>query len=301
MIWRSRPGRRSLVRAAPLPSSRPSRVAQGEERMPSPREPRHALPTARTLTVIAQDPSVRVKSKRGKVLLTELTVPAEILSRGPCGHRVNVIDYDVSTETLYEGAVFPAPESGACVDPFAKMAKKNPERLLGDPKFHAQNVYAIAMRTLAQFEFALGRRVPWGFKGHQIHIAPHAFAEANAFYSRYDRAIFFGYFFESPGKPVFTCLSHDVVAHETTHALLDGLRSRYMEPPSPDQAAFHEGVANVVALLSVLSLEDVVEKLLKPEASGRAGLIDTTELTHEKLSESVLLGLAEEMGAAVSK
>jgi len=54
-------------------------------------------------------------------------------------------------------------------------------------------------------------------------------------------------------------------------------------------------------LLSVLSLEDVVEKLLKPEASGRAGLIDATELTHEKLSESVLLGLAEEMGAAVSK
>jgi hypothetical protein len=275
-----------------------SRAAQGG-RMPSRREPRHALPTARTLTVIAQDPSVR--ERRGEVLLTELTVPAEELFPGPCGHRVNVIDFDVSTETLYEQAVYPAPENGACVDPFAKMAKKNPERLLGDPKFHAQNVYAIAMRTLAQFEFALGRRVPWGSWGHQIHIAPHAFAEANAFYSRADRAIFFGYFFEKPGKPVFTCLSHDVVAHETTHALLDGLRSRYMEPSSPDQAAFHEGFADVVALLSVLSLEDVVEKLLKPEASGRTGLIDAAKLTHEELSKSVLLGLADEMGAAVSQ
>ena len=267
--------------------------------MPSRREQRHALPTARTLTVIAQDPSVRAN---GKVLLTDLTVPAEELLPGPCGHRVNVIDYDVSTETLYEPAVYPAPENGACVDPFAKIAKKNPERLLGDPRFHAQNVYAIAMRTVAQFEFALGRRVCWGSDGHQIHIVPHAFAEANAFYSRDDRAIFFGYFFEKPGKPVFTCLSHDVVAHETTHALLDGMRSRYMEPSSHDQAAFHEGFADVVALLSVLSLDDLVEKLLKPQASGRSrGLIDAAELTHEKLSASVLLRLAEEMGSAVSK
>ena len=28
-------------------------------------------------------------------------------------------------------------------------------------------------------EFALGRRIEWGFDGHQLHIAPHAFADAN--------------------------------------------------------------------------------------------------------------------------
>src|SRR5215471_6088434 len=59
---------------------------------------------------------------------------------------------------------------------------------------------------------------------------------------------FFGYFMGSDGKLVFTCLSHDVVAHETTHALLDGLRKRYMERSTPDQAAFHEGFADVVAV-----------------------------------------------------
>src|SRR5262249_51561495 len=165
---------------------------------------------------------------------------------------------------------------------------------------HAQNVYAVAMRTLAQFEFALGRRCPWGSDGHQIHIAPHAFADANAFYSRDDRAIFFGYFMGGNGKPVFTCLAHDVVAHETTHALLDGLRPRYMEPSTPDQAAFHEGFADVVALLSVFSLPDVIDAGLDLASDGRDSLISAKLLEREALKESVLFGLAEQMGQELS-
>src|SRR5262245_33777293 len=116
---------------------------------------------------------------------------------------------------------------------------------------------------------SLGRRCAWGFGGHQIHIVPHAFADANAFYSRDDRAIFFGYFMGGDGKPVFTCLSHDVVAHETTHALLDGLRRRYMERSTPDQAAFHEGFADIVAVLSMFSLPDVVDAGLDLASGGR--------------------------------
>src|SRR6266496_3602671 len=192
---------------------------------------RHSLANSRTLTVIAQDPSVKF---RGQVLTTELTVPAEELLAGPCGYRVNVIDYDASTDTLYKPMIYGRSLDGKYEDPFAfkqsgrssvKARRLHHQRRLEDPRFHAQNVYAIVMRTLAQFEFALGRRCAWGFDGHQIHIVPHAFADANAFYSRDDRAIFFGYFMGSNGKLVFTCLSHDVVAHETTHALLDGLRN----------------------------------------------------------------------------
>jgi hypothetical protein len=174
------------------------------------------------------------------------------------------------------------------------------QSLLNDPRFHAQNVYAISMRILARFEFALGRRVSWGCDGHQLHIAPHAFADANAFYSKEDRGLFFGYFAGAKGKPIFTCLSHDVVAHETTHALLDGLRSRYLEPSSPDQAAFHEGFADIVALLSIFSLKDVVSKLLDIGA-GASKLIDQKYLGAEAIRESVLLGLAKEMGQELSR
>jgi hypothetical protein len=264
------------------------------------REPHLALPNSYKLTIIAQDPSVRFG---GRILTAEVDVPAEELMAGPCGYRVNVIDYDATANVLYEPATFRTLPDGRLDDPFRFDAKTNAakydQRLMEDPRFHAQNVYAISMRTLARFEFALGRRIGWGSQGHQIHIAPHAFAEPNAFYSREDRGIFFGYFTGTKNQPVYTCLSHDVVAHETTHAILDGLRARYLEPSSPDQAAFHEGFADVVALLSVFSLPGIVEAMLG-QHGNRGRLIDKQHLSRDSLKNSALLGLADEFGSELS-
>lgn len=247
-------------------------------------------PRTRKLTIIAQDPSIRVK---GKILRAQVEVPAEEIAPGPWGYRVHVVDYDSSTGTLYKPIKYPPLKDGKDCDPFAKATDSE---LLSDPNFHAQNVYAIVMRILARFEFALGRRVSWGFYGHQIKIAPHAFADANAFYSERDQALMFGYF---PGrkKMVFSCLSHDIVAHETTHALLDGLRERYIDPSSPEQAAFHEGFADIVALLSVFALPKIVESIIDLHTSnGSTTQIARKVLTIESLRESMLLGLAKEMG-----
>jgi hypothetical protein len=254
------------------------------------------LPHSRKLTIVAQDPSVKL---RGKIVTAQIDVPAEELLPGPRGYRVNVIDFDASTGHLYKPAIITAME-----DPFDRSSKArrkiSDQTLLEDPRFHAQNAYAIVMRTLARFEFALGRRVAWGCDGHQLHIAPHAFAEANAFYSRDDRGLFFGYFDGEDGKPVFTALSHDVVAHEATHAILDGLRARYLEPSSPDQAAFHEGFSDVVALLSVFSLKDIVAALLDRKA-GAGKLISNDALKRDELTRTVLFGLADEMGEELSQ
>ena len=57
---------------------------------------------------------------------------------------------------------------------------------------------------------------------------------------------------------VFTCLSHDIVAHETTHALLDGLHPRYQEPTNPDVLAFHEAFADIVAMFQHFTLPEVL-------------------------------------------
>ena len=243
----------------------------------------------RRLTVVAQDPNVRV---RGKILTAAVEIPAEHLHSGPAGHRVHVIDYDSSTDRLL------APGPASDQDLFADV---NPNTLIENPYFHAQNVYAIVMSTLAHFERALGRRVSWGFLGHQIKVVPHAFADANAYYSRDDEALMFGYFSGQSGT-VFTSLSHDIVAHETAHALIDGLRRNYLLPSSPQQAAFHEGFADVVALLSVFQLPEVVDAALKPakEHVSERLVIDKSALTVPRLRETALMTLAEQMGEELS-
>ena len=173
------------------------------------KRPAHSLRTTRKLRIIAQDPGLRAPD--GNIVTASIDLPAEELMPGPTGYRVKVIDYDVSTNTLYQEADIPSGLDQSYPDPYAGASNDD---LLGDPRFHAQNVYAIIMRTLARFELALGRRIRWGCDGHQLHVAPHAFAEANAFYSRDDRALFFGYFTSRRGKTIFTSLSHDVIAHE---------------------------------------------------------------------------------------
>jgi hypothetical protein len=249
----------------------------------------------RALTILAQDPSVR----RGtRILTAKAQITAEPLMDGPCGARIKVVDYDASRDRLYLPMRGGYQKGDDWLDPFDGRGAAT---FLDDPRFHQQNAYAIAMRTLGYFESALGRRTCFGFKGHQLHIAPHAFAGPNAYYQRENRCLCFGYFPGPGGRVVYTCLSHDVVAHEMTHALLDGLRPRFIDPSSPDQAGFHEGFADVVALLSVLSDRAIVEQVLIRQGvmRGRRALIPPRALTASALKASALLGLAEQFGASI--
>lgn len=252
------------------------------------------------MTVVAQDPSV--KGADGRILVAQAGVPADRLEPGPRSHRFHVVDYDAGRGELNPAAVLTEPVPPG--DPnygwtyVDRFVGADDETLLSDPAFHAQNVFAIAARTLGAFEFALGRRVPWGFGSHVLYLVPHAFAEANAFYAEEDDALFFGYLPIDEATTAYACLSHDVIAHETTHALLDGLRPRYTEPGLPEQPAFHEAFADIVALLSVFSLREVVERLLgRPDRNGR---IAASVVSVEGLAGSALFGLAEELGEAVS-
>lgn len=258
------------------------------------------------LTILAQDPSVLSK---GMLVFAEVAVPSETLAPGPMGYRVKIVDFDATSNRLYEPREYGFDADGGMIDPYKLPDRKlssaqrrmHDKKLLADPNFHAQHVYAIVMRTLARFEFALGRRVCWGFKGHQLHVAPHAFCEPNAYYSEADRGLLFGYFQGRRTDTVFTCLSHDIVAHETTHAILDGLRDRYTDLSGPDQAGFHEGFSDVVALLSVFSLRPIVELALtegkKPIANVRGlRLIPGARLDAQELADSILFGLGKQFG-----
>ena len=245
----------------------------------------------RRVEIVAQDPSVR---RDGKIVTAWVTIPYEVVEPGPMGYAVHVVDYDASSQTMYDPA-----EMGTAEEVPAPPT----DRILSDPAFHARNAYALVMRTLHRFEFALGRRVAWGTGGHQLKVVPHAFEQANAYYSEESESLVFGYV-RSPHAPTFFGLSHDIIVHETTHALLDGLRDGFTHPSSPDQAALHEGLADIVALLSVFSLPEIlipfVDEIPGRPAGSRgnrppAGMLERDAVDRDRLTQTVLFGLADEL------
>ena len=163
--------------------------------------------------------------------------------------------------------------------------------------FRQQMVYAVCTSTYNAFRLALGRDPCWGFHARlgqaypKLRIRPQAFYERNAYYDASVGELKFGYFdaddnVQGRNRPqgrVFTCLSHDIIVHEMTHALLDGLRTRFRLPTHPDVAAFHEGFADLVAMLMHFSYSDVVHAAI--ERSGAK--LET---------DALLLSLASQFG-----
>ena len=234
-------------------------------------------PDVRPLTVYAFDPSM------GKFVgnYMRAAVRYEKLKPGPVGERFAVIDYDGSSKLYYAPVDLDDPKLliAGGLDPSET-----------DPRFHQQMVYAVASETLQRFESALGRRIHWrrieessGMKPEEraaasrcLNLFPHAMCQANAFYSPTAHGILFGYFKASPTKPgrnlpgqtVFTCLSHDIIAHETTHAIVDGIREYFMEPTNIDVPAFHEAFADLAALFAHFAHKEVLLDSLR-KTGGR--------------------------------
>ncbi len=247
--------------------------------------PRHVL-----CTIIAQDPNVR---EDGKVLRATVNVDADRFRPPFQTHRFNVVSFD--PKKMEPGRPLRLLNTKSQFRD--RFARATDAQLLASDDFHAQNVFAIASRTLSAFEAALGRRLPWSFEGHQLYLVPHGEIKANAHYSPGNRALVFGVVPRGDGEATYACLSHDIVAHETSHAILDGLRPGYFNASLPDQGAFHEGFADVVALLSVFALPEVLAYGLRQVTSSR--VLSSDEVTHQMLEKTVLFGLAEQLGEAV--
>ena len=241
---------------------------------PTPGETPHIpAPATRSLRVFAFDPVLRLRVDTESINETTLEVPWEAdLKPGPVGEYIEVVDVD--------------PASNAC---YAPVDLNHPHLLAsnglapaeGVPQFHQQMVYAVAMTTIGRFEQALGRTALWApyippadasekirsYYVQRLRIYPHALRERNAYYSPPKKSLLFGYFQANrenavdnlPGGLVFSCLSHDVVAHETTHALLDGLHRYYQNQTNADIAAFHEAFADIVALFQHFTIPEALK------------------------------------------
>ena len=273
------------------------------EQNSTPTAARHAAPLPhpvfRRLRGYAFDPSISIKLETMSINQIVYKVPwEEKLAKGPVGEYLEVVDFDPPSKVFY-----------APIDLNDRwlLAQDGLAPSIGNPQFHQQMVYAVGMTTINNFEQALGRKVQWRTHSAQskdgkyeetyvprLRIYPHAMREANAFYNPQKKALMFGYFTstsQSPGThlaggTVFTCLSHDVIAHEMTHAIVDGIQRRFLENTHPDALAFHEAFADIVALFQHFSFPEL--------------LCQQIAKTRGDLGAQNLLGqLAQEFGVAI--
>jgi hypothetical protein len=193
---------------------------------------------------------------------------------------------------------------GGTGEEYRRLALDDPRNLLSDgrdpspadPLFHQQMVYAVASLVYASFRVALGRHIAWGFHRPpgepprtRLRLSPYAMREPNAYYDEQSGELLFGYFraesavngHSVPPGIVFTSLSHDVVAHEVTHALLDGLRAQFMVPSGPDVLGFHEGFADLIAIFQHFSYEEVVYAALGRARGDLGAALDLASVAQQ--------------------
>jgi hypothetical protein len=230
-------------------------------------------PVVRRLRILAFDPSLATRLATAGFNEITAAIPWEDLQPGPVGEYLEVVDVDPASGVFYHPVDLEHPHL---------LAENGLSPSESNPQFHQQMVYAVAMTTIQHFERALGRKALWsdrrvatrnGFNRQfvrRLRIYPHAIRDRNAYYSPAKKALLFGYFpvaskddDNTPGTVVFTCLSHDIVAHETTHALLDGVHPRFNEPTNPDVHAFHEAFADIVALFQHFTYPAVLESQIR--------------------------------------
>jgi hypothetical protein len=194
-----------------------------------------------TLNVIPQHPRTTPEP-------VQVTVKAPVHG-GPVGPDLAVFDYDRERDRVLPAAI-------------PDRAGVFPAYTLEDPRFHQLNAYAIAARAIDLVEYELGRLLAWGFEANRLIVLPHAGYLANAFYEEATHSLQFYSFRQLDGSVYHTSLVHDIVAHETGHALLDAIRDRYTEGNHRETAAIHEAVGDLSAVFAAFSHQVVREQFL---------------------------------------
>lgn len=266
-----------------------------------PHEREAGQPLYRPLRVYTQDPTV---SRRNGAIAT-INVSYETLAPGPVGALLEVVD-DGASDELAAGNSSPLDLDA----PFVMM-QQGLDPSPSNACFRAQNAYAICSTTYAAFRQALGRELTWGFTrggpadaNERLRLRTNYSGDRNAYYDSASGELRFGAFSaaqEVSGKNVpfglvYTALQHDVIVHEMSHALLDGLRSHLLMPTNADVLAFHEGFADLVAIFQRFTYADVVRSGIR---SSRGRLRDAPVFTNIALQFGQTTGLHTALRSAV--
>lgn len=185
------------------------------------------------------------------------------LTAGPAQRRVVVTDHDPATGTLRPGPDLVAPASGKGPWRYAIADPSDPD----SAGFRPVSVFGAVMRTIQMFEErdVLGRPVVW-FGTGPLRLIPEAGMAANAEYTRRGQALrFYSFAVDDPAggsRLAHTCLSPDIVAHETAHAILDGIAPDLFDGQSPQALALHETIADLTTVIFAVRTDRLRRKVL---------------------------------------
>jgi hypothetical protein len=209
----------------------------------------------------------------------------ELFLDGPVSRRLAILDFDADAGGLREGARFVPAAPGASA--FGRYDVASRSELAADDFIQA-STFGGVLKTLYLFEEpdTLGRAVGWAFDGSQLLVVPRAGEWGNAFYERESRSLQLFYVKPDSRHTIYACHSMDILAHETAHAVLDGIAPDLYDSLLPESLALHEAVADLTTLLMAFSSRKLAEHVL--EQTG--GSITTP---------SAFTEIAEQFGAAI--
>ncbi len=164
-------------------------------------------------------------------------------------------------------------------------------------EFDAVHTFTIVRQVLTILRRALNRmditqNFNWFWGPEPIRVYPRAGLDANAYYSRNEKALRFFYFHPSEDESIpliYTCRSFDVVAHEVGHAALDSLKPEFLSSSwHPQTGGLHESFGDLTAIFTLLAQMDVCEAIV-------------VESKADLHSKSFFPALAEQFGEAVGR
>jgi hypothetical protein len=230
----------------------------------------------------------------------------------PAGSRVLIWKQDPSVtemgtrKTFLPGVVLEGPRDARVANGSPGIAPVSPNAF-GDfimqpdtAQFDAVHTFTVVRQTLTMYQRALATGgeaapLPWQWNSASdtdpLLVYPHGIPDVmNAYYSRGERALKFGDFVPNgSGERMYTCRSFDIVAHETGHAVLDGLKPRWLLNNNPPQTGgLHEAFGDLSAIFLTLSQLDQAEAVI---AQTKADLHDKT----------FLADMAEQFGLALGR
>jgi hypothetical protein len=221
---------------------------------------------------------------QGRGDLTEnVDIEDEFFLDGPVTRRVAVLDFNPDTGALEPGAHYLPPKPGKKLGRYDVPEKPD----VHSRAFNQVSVFATVFETIKMFETAdtLGREIRWAFNAPQLLVVPRAGQMENAYYERDTHSLQFFYFPSYDNETVFTSLARDIVAHETGHAILDGIAPHLWNAITPQCLALHEAIGDLSALLLSIESNDLRKAVL--------------EKTQGSIKESThFSALAEEFGMA---